>query len=159
MPTTLYDFDEFKRQQGITDADACLYVGTRWLLANGAQSDGIFNHLQPPSDRQELLTLQLEFCKHKLHVAERGFTETQKYITEQAHYCEIGAGLPPDESAYSDLKRLQAVVFKTREQIAIYRRELRQLAGPDRHEQYQERRSAQQAAAQAAVERARQIQI
>jgi hypothetical protein len=62
MPTTLYSYAEFKEQQGITDVDDALWVGHRYLLANGAQSDGEHSHYQPPVDRKELLKLLLEFC-------------------------------------------------------------------------------------------------
>jgi len=159
MPTVLYSFVEFKELQKITDPDDCLWIHGRYLMANGAQSDGEGRHYGPPEDGSELLTLLLEFCKGKLKLAEKKFAETQSYIFEQAHILECGAGPGPAEDAFTDLEKFQAIVVAMREQIASYSKQGGAMNGPSGEEQFNQRRTENSAAASAAINRAREFSI
>jgi hypothetical protein len=159
MSTTLYSFGEFKEQQGMTGNNDALWIGNRWLLANGAQSDGEYTHRQPPVDGPDLLNLLLEFCRHKLKLAEKKFTHTQEYIREAAEFKAKGAGPGPAEAAFTELGMFQEIVVETRKQIAIYTKQRQQVSGPDRFEQIERQRADNRAAANDAINRAMAFQI
>ncbi len=95
------DIHEFTARQGSKP----LFVGNRYLFPNGAQSDGMGNHCDPPDDPGELAQLRFEFVRAKLENAKKRYRDDYTNIKESAEFHKMGAGPGPAPGWESYLKR------------------------------------------------------
>lgn len=155
MPEVRYYFEEFAEQMG------CEYVPFRggYLFENGAQSNGRFEHRQPPRDPERLLKLQIEFTKHKIKVAEKKFKSTRNYIDTQTQIFRSGYGPAVEEEAFKALEVQQRVVFDLREKMLNQRTKLKEMIGPPPTDIHAEEASQRKAEAHDDQQRLAQIRI
>ena len=97
------------------------WVKNRWLLANGAQSDGNRTFFEPPTDPDELAQLRHEYLLAEIVALEKEYTGIETNIGLQAEYFGRGCGASPD-SVYpgwgQHLKKLDQQILKLREEAA-----------------------------------------
>lgn len=148
-------FEEFRQRQ------SCEFIVTnsRYLFANGAQSNGQTYHGDPPTDPQALLSLRLEYLTAMLKREEGRFNRTQSYIISQGEIHAANAGPPVDPQAFVELEMFQKNVLGLREQLRANRAELAEQRGPSLHQEHQRRLAEQQRAGREAIARAVSIQI
>jgi outer membrane murein-binding lipoprotein Lpp len=101
VPITLLHFQEFKELHGEPIA-----INGRYLFADGALSDGSYQHSEPPFDPEQLAVMQHSYFKTKLDATLVRYRGTYQYILDQNKYFDMGAGPAPPEQAAKDLEQM-----------------------------------------------------
>ena len=136
---------EFRERQCCTP----MLLRDRYLFPNGAQSDGGYSHIEPPSDPTALARLQHEYTTAKLAQVIKRYNQDREAIATQAQYHAMGAGpLPPDgwqehlATLAKEIEELQATLDSLTSQLPRVQRE----AGYD-YRRDQQRQAAKQVTA------------
>ncbi len=129
------------------------------LFANGAWSNGRDVHSAPPTEPIRQLPIVMEYLRKALSREEKQFQRIRHYILEQSKVHGMGAGPLPVEKAFEDLKQSEENVTRLREKLDAAERQFAELRGPSARQLYQEQCERNQRAAQAAIQRALEMQI
>jgi hypothetical protein len=96
-----------------------LAINGRWCFRNGAVSDGMWQHNDPPRDEMARLKAQRIFLKFKHDKNVKLFNEiTQENLDATERFLKWQHSPPPNPQAPDALRRIRAVVLELREEIA-----------------------------------------
>lgn len=142
-------FREFVEEQGcdyiLVKDDAGVRSGEpnrHYVFANGAQSNGLTQHLPPPDDPQERVRVRVLYLSKALARGRNNVRKCQKYIREQAQWYASGVGPLPAEESKDELRQLTAHVAELERQLAEANAEYQKVkTGPSAFEQFLTRRA------------------
>ena len=107
-------FDEFKARMNCE----MLAIKGRYCFRNGAVSDGMFGHSNPPADEFSRLTLQRAFLQFKYDKQVKLFNEIkQENLEASSMFLKYSNSPPPNPDAPDALRRIRETVLKLREEI------------------------------------------
>ena len=132
MPYT-EDFHEFIRRQGVGQPT---FMHGRFVFENLATSDGLLKHMDPPTDKYEILELEREIYQWTLDTEIENFNNAKKETMSQVSMAKRYVNITgPDQSSVDDLKRGQSRIAKLRKQLEEVETKLGQSPDAVRHRQ------------------------
>jgi len=105
-------FQEFAKEQGcpyiVSNPTAMRGPTNRVLFANGAVSDGVWNHCPPPTDKRGCLLARRDYLRARLEREEKEFIEFRAECVQQIHLAARFSNLPPPPADAADQLRAGA---------------------------------------------------